>query len=66
MPSRRRGGILTVNIVLGPGICGLVVVDHLHHQQQVVFGHLLHVLGQLLHVNLHPEISVSNWFYRDP
>lgn len=58
--------MLTVNIVLGPGICSLVVVDHLHHQQQVVLSHLLHVFGQLLHVNLHPEYSVSIGFHRDP
>ena len=57
-------GTITVNIVLRPGICSLVVVDHLNHQQQIVFSHLLHVLSQLLHINLHPEGSFSIGLHR--
>ena len=49
----------TVNIVLGPCICSLVIMDHLHHQQQVVFGHLLHVLSQFFHVDLHSDCTVN-------
>ena len=59
VPRQHLDAILTINIVLGPSFCSFVVVDHLHHQQEVVFGHLLHILGQFFHINLHPRSSVS-------
>ena len=49
----RKGFVrLTFHIILGVRLLGLVVMNHLHHGEEVVLGEFLQVLGELLHVNL--------------
>jgi hypothetical protein len=42
----------TFNVVLCVGLCRFVVVDHLHHHEEVVFAELLEAVGQSVHVDL--------------
>lgn len=44
--------IHTVDVILRVRFGRLIVVDHLHHLQQVVFSELLKVFGELVHVDL--------------
>lgn len=48
---REGKGKLTLNIILGIGVWGLVVVDHLDNLQQILFIQLDQSISQLLHVN---------------
>ena len=57
LDGRRRGQqasvvALTLDVVLGVSLRRLVVVDHLHHPQQVVFAELLEIVRQFVHVDL--------------
>jgi hypothetical protein len=44
---------LTLNIILGVGVGGLVVVDHRDHMEEVVLVELLQSIGKLLHIDLY-------------
>lgn len=49
----------TIHIILRPRIRALVVMYHLDDNKEVIFGHFLQIVGQLLHVNLH-SVRPSN------
>lgn len=43
---------LTLNVILGVGVGGLVIVNHLYHLEEIIFAESLKAIGQLVHINL--------------
>lgn len=55
--SGLEGEILTLSIVLGVRIGGLVIMYHLHNLQQIILVQFLQTIGKLVHINLYNDLA---------